>query len=174
MAAIQCSPYALASTLVAHLQGVLADTRAGVADRVAVYPHPEPAVEFCPSMAWVAVRQVAPSNGRGTPPPGGCPPVTFLVDLTIGVQRCYPTTPDNGAPLAAAVDSAARDILDDAEAMRRAVRDAFDDLDYRVGVWRPVPPQGGSHGSRMEVSVLASPQVWVEPTSPQLPGDPRA
>ncbi|WP_411815665.1 hypothetical protein ACK8HH_17115 [Gordonia sp. LUNF6] len=167
---MECSPYVLAASLLANLQANLADTRAGAADRIAVYPHQEPAVEFCDSMAWVGIGAIAPAQ---TKPVGGCGVLTWRLTLTMGVHRCYPVTEDGSAPDAAAVDSAARDILDDGEAMRRAVTSAFEDEQPQITGWRPVPPQGGSHGSRMDVQVEMAWGAYTEPRAPMLPGDPR-
>lgn len=167
---MECSPYVLASSLLANLVANLADTRGGVTERSAVHPHTDPAIEWC-SMSWVGVGQIRPAQSSGDI---GVP-VVWLLDLTMGVQRCYPLTEDGSAPPEASVDSAARDVLDDGEAMRRALVSAFGDADieYRVTGWRPIPPQGGAHGSRMDVQVPVSWGAYVEPRSPKLPGDPR-
>lgn len=167
---MECSPYRLAATLLANLQANLVDTRAGVVERIAVYPHPEPAIEWC-SMAWVGVGAITPAQ----PARGNCGVLVWTLDLTVGVQRCYPTMPDGSAPDPVAVDSAARDVLDDGEAMRRAVQSAFGDalLEFQVKAWRPIGPQGGAHGSRMEVQVPIGWGAMTEPDSPKLPGDPR-
>ncbi|WP_298442583.1 hypothetical protein [Gordonia sp. (in: high G+C Gram-positive bacteria)] len=167
---MECSPYVLAASLLANLHANLGDARGGVTERCAVYPHTEPAIEWC-SMSWVGVGTIRPAQpARG----GGV--LVWTLDLTIGVQRCYPVDPHGDAPSEAAVDSAARDVLDDGEAMRRAVVSAFEDADieYVVTGWRPIPPQGGAHGSRMDVQVPVSWGAYVEPRSPMLPGDPRA
>lgn len=169
---MECSPYSLASTLLANLTANLTDTRGGVTDRTAVYPHTEPAIEWC-SMSWVGVGAIRPAPVAGGRT--GTHPSVWAFDLTMGVQRCYPTMQDGSAPPPAAVDSAARDVLDDGEAMRRAIVSAFDDegIEYVLGGWRPIPPQGGAHGSRMDVQVPISWGAFVEPRSPMLPGDPR-
>ena len=166
---MECSPYVLAASLLANLQANLGDTRAGAASRIAVYPHAEPAVEFC-EMAWVGVGQIVPAQ---TQPYGGCGVLSWRLTLTMGVHRCYPVMQDGSAPPAAAVDSAARDVLDDGEAMRRAVASALEDHSPQIVAWRPVPPQGGSHGSRMDVIVDVGWGSYVEPGSPMMPGDPR-
>lgn len=166
---MECSPYVLADRLLNALASELTETRAGMPGRLSVYPHPEPAVEFC-EMGWVGVGQIAPAERK---PSGGCGVLTWTVTFTMGVQRCYPVKDKNAAPSTVEVDSAARDVLDDGEAMRRAVASAFDDDEPTVTSWRSVPPQGGSHGSRMEVQVRMSWGLMVEPTSPMLPGDPR-
>ena len=167
---MECSPYVLAARLLANLQANLADTRAGAVDRVAVYPHPEPAIEFC-SMAWVGIGQVVPAQSQ---PRGGCGVLTWRITLTMGVHRCYPVHEGNIAPTEGEVDSAARDVLDDGEAMRRSVAAAFADDDPQITAWRTVPPQGGSHGSRMDVQVEMQWGSYVEPGSLPMPGDPRA
>lgn len=139
-------------------------------ERAAIHPHTEPAIEWC-SMCWVGVGQIRPSQ-----PQRGLSVVVWTLDLTMGVQRCYPVTDDGSAPMEAAVDSAARDVLDDGEAMRRAIESAFsdDDVEHQITGWRTIPPQGGAHGSRMTVQVPIRWGAFVEPRSPMLPGDPRA
>lgn len=163
---MECSPYVLAATLAAHLQAHLAATRGGVPDRVAVYPHADPAVEFGCDMAWVGI-------GRVTPVPAGRCTNVWSLDLTAGVSRCYPVVDGNGAPPVPSVDSAARDVLDDGEAMRRAVLDAFDDDEVKIEGWSTTAPQGGAHTSRMTLTVTMSWGAFVEPGSPKLDGDPR-
>ncbi|AVM01886.1 hypothetical protein C6V83_18075 [Gordonia iterans] len=165
---IPCGPYPVAMALLAHLQAHLTETRAGAPDRVAVFPHDMPAGEFC-DQAWVGYRSVTPM----TTPKGGCASM-WRAELTLGVTRCYPVMRDNGAPPAAHVDSAARDIADDLEAMQRAVRDALHGVTYTLGSWRPLNPQGGQHGSRLDVTVEIQLGAHVEPGAPMLPGDPRA
>ncbi|MCF8610062.1 hypothetical protein L5G28_07785 [Gordonia sp. HY285] len=169
---MECSPYRLAAMLAAALEANLRDTRGGVPDRLAVYPHVDPAIEFCPDgMAWVGIGSIRPAAGGGR---GSACAISWDVEMVVGVARCYPTEENNGAPALAAVDSASRDILDDAEAMRRAVRDAFEDEEPLVSGWQPVPPRGGVHGSKLTVSVRVGMGDYTEPRSPMMPGDPRA
>ena len=165
---MECSPYALADNLLANLLVHLDKTRAGAVSRAHVVSHTNYAVEFCP-MAVVAVGSMKPVQVQR----GGCGPFVWDLALTIGVHRCFPTHEHGAAPSPVEVDSAARDILDDGEAMRRAVGDAFDDDEYQVVEWRTLPPQGGSHGSTMQVTVRVSWGSFVEPRSGMLPGDPR-
>ncbi|QRY62753.1 hypothetical protein JVX90_00300 [Gordonia sp. PDNC005] len=167
---MDCSPYRVAAGLLAAVQAHLADTRAGAAQRIAVYPHAAPAIEFGCNMAWVGVGSIAPIPGAKGP----CGTSGWTLDLTIGVARCWPVADGNSAPPTAAVDSAARDVFDDGEAMRRAVVDAFDDMEFTVKSWQPMNPQGGAHGSTMTVTVHVGWGAFVEPGSPMLPGDPRA
>ncbi len=169
---MECSPYRLAASLLANLQANLADTRGGAASRVAVYPHTDPAIEFGCDMAWVGVGAVTPSQ----PAKGGCGVLVWDIALTMGVARCYPVAADNGAPDAAAVDSAARDVLDDGEAMRRALVSAFVDqgITHSVKSWQTRPPMGGAHASTMALSVQMQWGSYVEPGSPMQPRDPRA
>lgn len=169
---MECSPYRLAASLLANLQANLADTRGRAATRVAVYPHTDPAIEFGCDMAWVGIGAVTP----GQPARSGCGPIVWDIALTMGVSRCYPVADKNAAPDPAAIDSAARDVLDDGEAMRRAVLSAFAEqgITFTVRSWAPRPPQGGAHVSTMTVSVQMQWGSYVEPGSPMHPGDPRA
>lgn len=165
---IACTVYEVAGQLLAQLQAHLTQTRAGEADRVFVSPHPEPVIEFCSNgTAYVGVRQVTP-----TAPAKKCAS-TWRLDLTVGVHRCFPVMEDNGPPPEVEVDSAARDLCDDLEAMRRAVDAAFAGQAWTINSWTSVPPQGGAHGSRMAVSVEVGLGTYTEPRSPMLPGDPR-
>ncbi len=161
-----CTPYAAAAALLADLLVELGNTRGKAPERQAVYPHAEPAIEFC-SMVWVGFRGLKPMDQQRH-----CG--VWVADLTVGIQRCYPVESDGGAPPAVFVDSAARDILDDAEAVRRAIAEAFEDEQHTVTGWRPVNPMGGSHGSRTDVSVAVAMGQYTEPLSAMLPGDPRS
>lgn len=118
-------------------------------------------------MAWVGIGHVTPV------PMGRCATVWNL-DLTVGVSRCYPVAEGGEAPPAGAVDSAARDVLDDGEAMRRAVADAFESDEVKIEGWSTSPPQGGAHTSRMTLTVQMNWGEFVEPGAPMLDGDPRA
>ena len=165
---MECSPYRLAALLCGALEVRLAETRAGVPSRLAVYPHEAPAIEFCADgMAWVSIGAIRPVNS------GSACALSWEIDLTAGVARCYPVVDGNAAPPVPAVDSAARDILDDGEAMRRAVVAAFDDEEAKVTGWRPMAPLGSAHGSTMSVTVRVGWGTYVEPRSALMPGDPR-
>lgn len=165
---IACTPYEVASQILAHVQAQLTQTRGGEADRVFVAPHADPVIEFCArGVAYVGIRSAA-----AVQPKGKCAPV-WRLDLSVGVFRCFPVMKDNGPPTEAAVDSAARDVCDDMEAMRRGVTAALAGQQFILGTWSTVPPQGGAHGSKLQVQVDFSPALFTEPTSPKLPGDPR-
>lgn len=170
-APLECAPYGVAAMLLARLQEQLALTRAGVPDRMAVYPHAAPAIEFC-SMAWVGLRSVRPDAQIGRDQ--HCGVASWAVELTAGVARCYPVKQDGSAPSPVEVDSAARDVLDDFEAMRRAV-DGLRSADVLpvIGRWSPMPVQGGSHGSTLEVIVSAGLGAFSDEVLARLPGDPR-
>lgn len=167
---MRCSPYEYAASLLGALGQTLAQTRAGVPERMAVYPHAEPAIEAC-EMGWVGIGPVAPGDRDRL---DGCSR-TWTLTLTVGVQRCYPVKEKNAAPTPVEVDSAARDVLDDGEAMRRAVLDMLDVLDEsgRITGWRTIPPQGGMHGSRMDVQMVMQWGSFSDEAVPPFPGDPR-
>lgn len=168
---LDCSPYGLAAAALAAMQTELALTRAGVPERMAVYPHASPAIEFC-SMGWVGFRSVRPDQLLGR---GKCGVASWSVEMTLGVARCFPVMEKLAAPPVPAVDSAARDIVDDFEAMRRAVLHLTElDVEPVMGAWSPLPVQGGGHGSTLLVSVPASLGAFADQVLPMLPGDPRA
>ena len=168
---LDCSPYGLAATVLAAMQTELARTRAGVPERMAVYPHASPAIEFC-TMGWVGFRSVRPDQLIGR---GQCGVATWAVELTLGVARCYPVMEKNAAPPAVFVDSAARDVADDFEAMRRAALTLAElGVTPMLGAWIPLPVQGGGHGSTLAVSVSAGLGAFADEVLPKLPGDPRA
>ena len=160
----------IAGVLLAAMQTELAATRAGVPQRMAVYPHALPAIEFC-SQGWVGFRTIRPGQLLGR---GACGVADWEVALTLGVARCWPVQEGNAAPPVPAVDSAARDVLDDFEAMRRAV-EAVRELDLipTIGAWTPLNPMGGGHGSTLEVQVTAGLGAYCDEVAPMLPGDPR-
>lgn len=171
---VTCNPYAIAKALLDRLVLELAETRAGVPARASVVPSPQAAViEQC-SSAWVAVGGIAAAEARATGWRGDpIPEPSHRMTLTMGVYRCYPVDPKLAAPPAPAVDSAARDVLDDFEAMRRAALrawwDAAEDewdLEPVLGLWRPVAPSGGRHGSTMEVSVTADLSMMSDEAAP--------
>lgn len=170
-APLECSPYGIAGVVMAALQDRLIETRAGVPERMAIYPHALPAIEFC-SMGWVGFRSIRPGQLLGR---GACGVADWEVGLTVGVARCWPVEEGNAAPAVPAVDSAARDALDDCEAMHRAV-EAVRELGLipTVGVWTPLSPMGGGHGGTLEVTVTAGLGVYCDEVAPMLPGDPRA
>lgn len=167
---IACTPYQVASHLLAHMQAHLTETRAGEVDRVFVSPHADPVIEFCAAgTAYVGVRSARPIQSKL----GKCAAV-WQVELQAGVFRCFPVQRDNGPLPAVLLDSAARDVCDDMEAVRRAADEALAGMTVTSQTWLTVPPQGGAHGSKMSMLVEFSPSQYTEPLSPMLPYDPRA
>ncbi len=168
---LTCSPYGIASAFLVGFQQSLALTRAGVPQRMAVYPHTAPAFEFC-NMGWVGFGSISPDQPVGR---GRCGVATWKLTIVFGVVRCYPVMEKNEAPPEAYVDSAARDVADDFEAMRRAVTSVSAELDLEptFSTWTPINPQGGAHGSRFEVSVSPTLGQFSDEVRPMLPGDPR-
>ncbi|QWY84712.1 hypothetical protein SEA_YUNGMONEY_26 [Gordonia phage YungMoney] len=174
-----CNPYAIAKRLLDQLATELVEARAPLPKRMTVLTSPQAAVmEMC-STGWVAFSGITPSNGAGGSPGEfrGVAP-DHQIAMTMGVYRCFPVDPKLGAPPSALLDSASRDILDDFEAMRRAALRAWadeDDWDLEpvLGGWRPVTPQGGGHGSTMDVSVTASLSLFSDESVAMLDGDPR-
>lgn len=171
----------------ADLCGVLADrlalTRAGAVPTI-VHPGNMVPMYGCP-LATVRVVSITP----GQPPPlnaGGrpCGESRHTVVLEMVVDRCYRTPVDNGKPPDGWLDSYARDILDDAEAMRRAARLAWSNarnLTREIHAWLPRGPEGGIHGGVLQVSVNVvmecPPDIAfasIDDTVERLPDDPRS
>lgn len=178
MASIACNPYGAAAILLAQFQIELASTRAGAPALMAVHQGQNVVAEGCDS-AWVAFGPARPHDGRRGPahltPSSSV--VVWVFTLQLGAYRCYPTTATGAMPPLPAIDSAARDIADDAEAMRRAAVAAFAEhreIDVVAAAWTPIPPQGAVHGSTMEVQVSISMGAMADDVLPKLPGDPRA
>lgn len=174
-----CNPYAIAKRLLDQLGTELGTARADTPQRMVVLTSPQAAVmEFC-SLGFVSFSGIsATSGGGGSPGPFHGVAPQHQVSLTMGVYRCFPVDPSLGAPPVPALDSASRDILDDFEAMRRAALAAWADEDEWdlqpvLGIWRPVTPQGGGHGSTMEVSVTTTLALFSDESVPMLPDDPR-
>lgn len=176
-----CNPYSIAKQLCDQLAAELQATRAGAPTRMTVLTSPQAAVmEFC-GAGWVAFGGISASNGDGgSPGPYRGTPQAYQLALTMGVYRCFPVEPNLGPPPVPALDSASRDILDDFEAMKRAAQNAWaddvvwDDLYPVIGNWRPVTPQGGGHGSTMDVTVMTPTlALFCDEATPPLPGDPR-
>lgn len=182
--------YAMASTLCDELSAQLELTRAGQVCIASVYPGNMAVEEFgcgCDGgegQAWVRVVSMAPTINFPEPyvtPATAYDPLAWAVTLELGVVRCYPVTDDNSMPHPAYLDSAARDAMDDAAAMRRAALCAFDPQVPKIpGQWEPRGPSGGVHGGTMQLIVLADVNCACDVVPPQLdemiapmPGDPR-
>ncbi|OZC60027.1 hypothetical protein CH276_18800 [Rhodococcus sp. 06-470-2] len=181
--------YALAARLRDELAAQLDATRAGAPCFAVVHPGNMAPAYGCEcgtgeGMAWVRVVDIGTSvnypQQHGAPIGRNDAVVATLV-LELGTYRCYPNTEDNSIPPLAYLDSAARDAIDDAAAMRRAARCAFTKAEQPiVGNWRPHGPQGGVHGGVMTVTVLADVNCPCDVEPPQLDevvapleGDPR-
>lgn len=186
--------YVLASNLLDRLLVEIAETRAGAACFGVVHPgNMTPAYGWCAcdpgeGMAWVRVVNMYPTASFPAPFNTVRNPssqIQTAVVLEMGVDRCYWNTEDNGMPPPAALDSLARDAIDDSAAMLRAVW-CFTpkDADRIPGPWMPRGPLGGIHGGTMTVTVLADvwcgpgacsapPTVKLDEMVPPLPGDPR-
>lgn len=182
--------YALAATLRDELAAQLAETRAGAPCFAVVHPGNMAPAYGCEcgtgeGMAWVRVASNGPSveyPQRYAQPIGrSTPPLVETVVLELGIYRCYPNTEDNEMPSLPQLDSAARDALDDAAAMRRAALCAFSaDARPIPGGWQPYGPLGGIHGGIMTVTVLADVHCpcgvdskQLDEVVPPLAGDPR-
>lgn len=168
-----CNAYAIAATLLERMVGELATARAGVPELAAVQVNPRPLIEFCDE-AWVSVVSVRPTSPE---PLSAYCATQWMVQLNAGVHRaCYPQTEDNSRPDAALIDSAVRDMHDDAEAVRRALAGAFtdDDLPVSLGTWQPIGPTGGGFGGFWTATVTTDLGQMSDAGVPLMPGDPRA
>ncbi|MGW6376225.1 hypothetical protein ACWFRB_09200 [Rhodococcus sp. NPDC055112] len=180
--------YQLAATLVGELSAQLEDTRAGAVRFATVHPGDTVPAYGCgcgtgEGQAWVRVVGMYPSvnfpEPYVIPQPGA--PIVWAVTLEMGVDRCYPSPEQNEMPTPGELDSAARDAMDDAAAMRRAAMCAFDRSVQAVpGMWEPRGPSGGIHGGVMAVTVLVDVACGCDSEPPQLDamvppvfGDPR-
>jgi hypothetical protein len=107
-------------------------------------------------MAWVRLEAAYPAETAGEVSVTANNCGTFLgLDIEIGVLRCVDCGEDGEPPTAAALEKAVAKQLADMEAMRSAVRccDALADIDYRLGTYAPVGPQGCVAGGVWTVSV---------------------
>lgn len=177
---IDCSEYGLAAILLAALSHESQVVRAGNDLVQVVHPGGQPPMYGCDVMWTRVVSTTAETGGR--PVRDGVVP-TWQVELEMGIYRCYPQVEsmDDSMPVPAHLDSAARDVFDDAAAMRRAAVNAFmdEDGDPDMSVtplgWRPISHRGGVHGGAMNVRVMADlGGDQVDALWPLLPGDPRA
>ncbi|QGJ95810.1 hypothetical protein J1770_gp24 [Gordonia phage EMoore] len=161
----------------------VAKTRAGGVDRVFVSPD-RPAGEFCGQL-WATVTSIVPKPARDkrAATVKACAH-EWRVSLTLGVYRCDPTYDQrNARPMDAvkpvALDSAARDLLDDAEALRRAILDAaWDDIDIdreqvQLGAMRMTQRSGGSFGVEWDLMVDTELGRMTDEAATMLSGDPR-
>lgn len=175
-----CSPYAIARLLVDRAEYELRTARAGAPERVAVMPD-KPPFEFCCDQLFAIVTSYAPAPARNPSTAKSCA-TEWRVNLTLGVYRDDPSV-DMSNPAAAPdpvrLDSAARDQLDDAEAMRRAILEADWSLlnvapeQVQVGPMRVVTRSGGGFGVEHDVVVDTELGRFTDEAVSMLPGDPR-
>lgn len=174
-----CSPYAVARLLVERAEAELQTARAGAPDRSAVMPD-KPPFEFCDQLFAVVVSY-APTPARIPSTVKSCA-TSWRVNVTVGVYRCDPSINSShpeDAPDPVALDSAARDQLDDAEALRRAILNAdwslldVDPEQVQVGPMRVAARSGGGFGVEHDVVVDTELGWFTDQAVPMLPGDPR-
>lgn len=169
---VPCSEYAIAGQLLAAFVAALELTRGGAPEAAVVHPGTmTPDYGGC-GLAWTRVVETRPVPGSTV---SGCVD-QHQVTVEIGMTRCY-TTPDrNVMPAPAVLDSAARDTLDDARAMRMAVSALRELTGLRAVAdrWQPRGPQGGVHGSTLLVVVWTElGGVGPDEIVPPMLGDPR-
>ncbi|MDI9914349.1 hypothetical protein [Rhodococcus sp. IEGM 1379] len=149
--------YGKAQQLLNELTAKLETTRAGQVDYAAVHPGDIVPAYGCetafvrPGRIWPTTafpNQLNPAQTDLTQP------VSYAADLEVVVYRCYGFTEKNEMPELSELDSLARDALDDARAMMRAVQCAFDrGTPVSVSPWMPRGPSGGIHGGSLTVTV---------------------
>lgn len=170
--------YDLASLLLDELTAALAHTRAGPPDLAVVHPGNTVPQYGC-AVAAVRVVTILPIPGKSPT----CPP-EYQATYEMSVDRCYMTPADNGMPPLGVLDSAARDALEDAGAMRKAAHCAWSAGVRRThGTWTPRGPQGGIHGGAMQVTAAGltlacacTEDAWgagIDSRIPMRPEDPR-
>lgn len=109
-------------------------------------------------MAWVRVSAMYPAVGVNLPStlPNNCNAM-LGVDIEIGVLRCISVGASDGSPpTAAEMLASAQEVSDDALAMRRAVICCPADIDYVLGTYSPIGPQGGIVGGTWNLSLLVN------------------
>lgn len=184
--------YRMALRLKDELALALADTRAGAV--CAAMVHPGDMVPMygcqgpgCTGSAFVRVSSIAAFSPFPVPLAEAvtgkdCSRVEYGATFELVVDRCYPNTSNNEIPGVPRLDSAARDALDDAAAMRKAVAAALLPSKTRFvpGPWMPRGPAGGIHGGVMSVIVGLGADCGYNEDWPQLDersaplaGDPR-
>lgn len=181
--------YATAKRLLDCFVAELAQTRAGAPCVAVVHPGDMVPAYGCgcaegEGQAWVRVAQITPSRDFPNPYLQPIRPTTVVqlaVVYELGIDRCYWSTEDNSMPDPPAIlDSMARDAVDDAAAMRRAVWCCLEPDTVIPGMWVPRGPAGGIHGGTMLATALVD--GWcgcdvvpppLDTITPMLPGDPR-
>lgn len=156
---------AMAEDLLACLCEQLAATVGGEVCRCCLSPGPAPA-DFCcdcgqgHGQAWVRVVRIFPASTNFPAQAASiqqCALNSVGVELEMGAWRCAHLPDDQGnPPTCAQVTTDTEVLLDDAAAMRAAVRCCFaPGRDYVPGEWTPRGPSGGCMGGAMTVTVQA-------------------
>lgn len=105
--------------------------------------------------AWVRLVQAFPSSIFPQFDEGGSCTMPLAYEWEVGVARCAPTLDEQGNPPTREqnLDAVVRQ-YEDMDALRRAILCCFgvDDIDYTLGVYQPIPVQGGCN--------VATWQVW--------------
>lgn len=168
---VGCSEYLIAGQLLALFETALSDTRGGPPDMAVVHPG-----ELVPDYGCGLATVRVVSADVAVPARTSCTVDEHRVVLELRMARCYATPQDNGMPPVAVLDSAVRDTLDDARAMRAAIIEfrALTGLRVTAGVWRPHGPRGGVHGGTMQVTVQTELGQMTPDVVAMMPGDPRA
>lgn len=120
--------------------------------------------ECCEGLGWVRCITIYPS-GQNFPAPDGistaCGPLAWAVVLEIGIGRCAPVPGPQEIPSADDWNTVTAAVMDDAAAIRRAVRafktlDEWEDNLWLVAPWTPFRTEGGCVGGSMQVTIQAT------------------
>lgn len=127
-------------------------------------------------LAWVRVANVYPSTSDQFPAPdqGAITswPGRWAVALEMGVARCAPVGTAQVLPTCEAWTNSAQETLADAAAMRRAVACCYrtnpdtEDTLIALGLWEPLPIEGGCTGGTMTIVVGADDRDCCSEGSP--------
>lgn len=176
-----CSAYSIARLIVERAEYELGTTRAGIPKRVGVVPG-KPPFEFCGQL-WALVTDTVPRPAKaGQGPTVASCGYEWRVSVTVGVYRCDPSINQRhpqDPPAVVALDSAARDLIDDTEALRRAILNAdwesidVDKAAVAFGAMRNVNRSGGGFGIEVDLVVDTELGRMTDQAVPMLPGDAR-
>lgn len=107
--------------------------------------------------AWVKLMTAYPAVAPGVPDEqaGNCG-FGLGIDVEIGTIRCVEQPADGSPPDEEMMAAAVRNQMSDLVAIRRAVAccDALADLDFILGNYVPIGPQGGIAGGTWAISVM--------------------